>query len=67
MFLHSHRNTQLLPDMTASALLQLLKPHLLSLHAHLGGIMQIFPHCDVDMWGRILMRRFSPVWISLLF
>ncbi len=18
---------------------------------HLGGVMQIFPHCDVDVWG----------------
>ncbi len=63
----SHRNTQRLPDMTASTLLRLLKPRLLSLREHLGGITQIFPHCDVDMWCRVLMRRFSPVWISLLF
>ncbi len=20
-------------------------------HKHLGGVMQIFPHSDVDMWG----------------
>ncbi len=39
----------------------------LSLREHLGGIMQIFPHHDIDMWGRVLMRYFSPVWIRLLF
>ncbi len=50
-----------------TAVLRLLKPRLLSLREHLGGITQIFPHRDVDMWGRVLMRRFSPVWISLLF
>ncbi len=50
--------TQRLPDMTASTLLRLLKPRLLSLREHLGGITQIFPHRDVDMWGRVLMSRF---------
>ncbi len=39
--------------MAASTLLRLLKPHLLSLPEHLGGITQIFPHRDVDMWGRL--------------
>ncbi len=52
------RNTQCLPDMTASTLLRLLKPRLLSLCEHLGGIKQIFPHCDVDMWGRVWMSCF---------
>ncbi len=47
----SPRNTQRLPDTAASTLLQLLKPHLLSLREYLGCIMQIFPHRDVDMWG----------------
>ncbi len=28
-----------------------LKPRLLSLCEHLGCIMQIFPHRDIDMWG----------------
>ncbi len=49
MLLLSHRNTQRLPDMTESMLLWLLKPHLLSLREHLGGITQIFPHHDVDV------------------
>ncbi len=53
MLLLSHRNTQRLPDMNASTLLRLLKPHHLSLRAHLGGITQIFSHRDVDMWGRV--------------
>ncbi len=38
--------------MAASTLLWLLKPRLLSLRAHLGGVTQIFPHRDVDLWGR---------------
>ncbi len=49
MLLLSPRNTQRLPVMAASTLLQLLKPLLLSLCEHLGSIMQIFPHCDVDV------------------
>ncbi len=49
----SPRNTQLLPDMTASTLLRLLKPRRLSLREYLGCIIQIFLHCDVDMWGRV--------------
>ncbi len=49
MILLSHRNTQRLPVMAASTLLQLLKPRLLSLREHLGGIMQIFPHRDVNV------------------
>uniref|UniRef100_A0A8C0XWA7 POU domain protein n=2 Tax=Cyprinus carpio TaxID=7962 RepID=A0A8C0XWA7_CYPCA len=53
MLLLSHRNTQHLPDMAASTLLHFLKPCRLSLHEHLGGITQIFPHCDVAMWGRM--------------
>ncbi len=65
VLLRSHRNTQCLPDMTASTLLRLLKPSLLFLREHLGCIMQIFPHPDVDMWGCVLMRHFSPAWISL--
>ncbi len=40
-----------LPVMAASTLLQLLKASLLSLREHLGGITQIFPHRDVNMWG----------------
>ncbi len=35
--------------MAASTLLRLLKPRLLSLREHLGGIKQIFPHGDVDV------------------
>ncbi len=67
MLLLSHRNTQRLPDMAASTLLRLLKPRLLSLLEHLGGITQIFPHRDVDMWGRIWMSRFRGAWTSLNF
>ncbi len=44
------RNTQRLPVTAASTLLRLLKPRFLSLHEYLG-IMQIFPHRDVDMWS----------------
>ncbi len=51
MLLLSPRNTQLLSDTAASTLLWLLKPRLLSFSEHLGGIMQIFPYHDVDMWG----------------
>ncbi len=29
--------------------------------------MQIFPHRDVDMWGRVWMRRFRRAWSSLNF
>ncbi len=43
--------TQLFPDTAASTVLRLLKPLLLSLRELLGGIRQIFPHRDVDMWG----------------
>ncbi len=49
MLLVSDRNTQRLLFMAASTLLRLLKPQLLSLHEHLGGITQIFPHRDVDV------------------
>ncbi len=51
MLLLSHRYTQRLPDMAASTLLRLLKPRLLSLREDLGGVTQVFPHSDVDMWG----------------
>ncbi len=53
MILPSHKNTQHLPDMAASTLLRLLKPCLLSLREHLGGIMQIFP-------GACLNEAFQP-------
>ncbi len=49
MLLLLPRNTQRLPDTDASTLLRLLKPRLLSLREHLGCIMQIFTHLDVDM------------------
>ncbi len=29
--------------------------------------MQIFPHCDVDMWGRVKMSHFRRAWTSLKF
>ncbi len=35
--------------MAASTQLRLLKPRLHSLREHLGCIMQIFPHRDVEM------------------
>ncbi len=54
----SHRNTQHLPDMAASTPLRLLKQRLLSLLKHLGGIMQIFPHRDVDVGGGCLNELF---------
>ncbi len=66
MLLLSLRNTQLLPDMTASTLLQLLKPSLLSLREHLGGIKLIFPHCDIDV-GACLNEAFKGAWQSLNF
>ncbi len=67
LFLQSMRNTQRLPDTAALTLLRLLKPHLLSLCEHFGGITQIFPHGDVDMWGRVRMSHFRGVWTSLNF
>uniref|UniRef100_A0A671N6Y9 Protein-lysine methyltransferase METTL21D-like n=1 Tax=Sinocyclocheilus anshuiensis TaxID=1608454 RepID=A0A671N6Y9_9TELE len=30
---------------------------LLSLREHLGGVMQIFPHRDIDMWVRVRTSR----------
>ncbi len=30
-------------------------------------IMQIFPHRDVDMWGRVWMSRFRGAWQNLNF
>ncbi len=45
--------SQRLPDMAASTLLRLRKLHLLSLCEDLGRITQIFPHRDIDMWGRV--------------
>ncbi len=50
MLLLSPCNKQCLPDTAASTLLWLLKPRLLSFREHLGGIMQIFPHRDIDMF-----------------
>ncbi len=41
MLLLLHRNTQRFPDMAPSTLLRLLKPCLLSLGEHLGGITQL--------------------------
>ncbi len=58
MLLLSPRNTHRLPDMAASILLRLLKPRLLSLREHLGCIMQIFPHRDVDNVGACLNEPF---------
>ncbi len=52
------RNGQNLPDMAASTLLRLLKPHLLSLPEYFGGITQIFPHRDIDM-GACLNEPFE--------
>ncbi len=49
--------SQLLPDTAASTLLRLLKPRL----------TQIYPHCDVDMWGHVWMSHFRGVWQSLNF
>ncbi len=66
VLLLSPRNTQLLPVMVASTLLRLLKSRLPSLHEHLGSITQIFPHHDVDMWGRVWMEG-RKVWTSLNF
>ncbi len=45
----------------------LLKPRRLSSREHLGSIMQIFPHRDVDMWGCVWISRFSGTWQSLNF
>uniref|UniRef100_A0A672QL18 Tetratricopeptide repeat protein 39A-like n=1 Tax=Sinocyclocheilus grahami TaxID=75366 RepID=A0A672QL18_SINGR len=45
--------TQHLPDMDASTGLLFLKPRLLSLRAHLGDIMLIFLHSDIDMLGQL--------------
>ncbi len=53
VLLLSPRNTQHLPDMSASTLLRLLKSRFLSLRAHLAGITQIFPHGDLDMWEHV--------------
>ncbi len=53
MLLLSPRNTQRLPVTAALTLLRLLKPRLVSLCEHFGGITQIFLHGDVDMWGRV--------------
>ncbi len=64
MLLLSPRNTQGLHEMTASTLLRLLKPRLLSLHEHLGCIMQIFLHCDVDRGG--LGQNFRPGSLTLI-
>ncbi len=67
MILLSRRSTQHLPDRAASTLLRLLKPRLLSLFEHLGGITQIFPHRDVDMWGVFELAVLGGAWQSLNF
>ncbi len=67
VILLSYRNTQHLPDTAASTLLRLLKPRLLSLSEHLGAITHLFPHRDVDMWGRVWMSCFRGVQRSLYF
>ncbi len=70
VLLLSLRNTQRLHDMAASTLLRLLKPRLLSLLEHLGGITQIYANISTSgrrHVGPVWMSRFSPVWISLLF
>lgn len=30
----------------------------LSLCEHFGGVMQIFPRCGINMWGRVRTSRF---------
>ncbi len=57
-----HTHTMLRCD-----LFSLLQTRRLSLHEHLGCIMQIFPHSDVDMWGRVWMSCFRGAWQSLNF
>ncbi len=42
-------NTQRLHDMAATTILQQELKLLLSLRKHLGGVMHIFPHSDVDL------------------
>ncbi len=54
MLLLSHRNTQHLPDMTACINTAAVTEPITE---HLGCIMLIFPHCDIDMWGRVLGGR----------
>ncbi len=48
-------NAQRLNDMVAAATIQQqeLKLYLLSLRKHLGGVMQIGQHSDVDLWGHV--------------
>ncbi len=48
-------NAQRLNDMVAAATIQQqeLKLYLLSLRKHLGGVMQIGQHTDVDLWGHV--------------
>ncbi len=53
MLLLSYRNTQHLPDLAASALTVVTETRLLSLREHLGGITQMFPHRDIDMWEHV--------------
>ncbi len=62
-----HLETQCLPDTAALTLLRYLKPRFLSSREHLGCIMQIFPHRDVDMWGCVWMRCFRGTWKNLNF
>ncbi len=33
----------------------------------MGGVLKIFPHRDVDMWGCVCMSRFRRAWSSLNF
>ncbi len=40
---------------------------LLSLCVRLGSVLLIFPHRDVDMWGRVWISRFRGAWQSLNF
>ncbi len=39
----------------------------LSLRKHLASVLQISPHRDVDMWGRVWMSHFRGAWQSLNF
>ncbi len=39
----------------------------IALREYLGCIMQIFPHREVDMWGRVWKNRFRGAWQSLNF
>ncbi len=64
MILLSPRNALLLPCCFSTTAVTETTP---SLREHLAGIMQIFPHRDVDMWGHVWMSRFKGAWQSLNF